>query len=117
MLLKFGGTVEHMIKVLPDDCTVIAGFRLRIVRKGDRYGVNGCLTQSDERPVVEFYDMRYPHTQFGQFISSYYICTLLQSDKLGCGLNLHGGVPEWSISAKDMVAVKSFIQERQEAVL
>jgi len=116
MLLKFGGTTERTIEVRPDDCTVIAGFRLRIVRKGDRYGVNGCLTQSDARPVVEFYDIRSPHTQFGQFVSSYFIATLLQADRWGCGLSLHGGVPEWSISAEDMVTVRSFLRAREVAL-
>jgi hypothetical protein len=59
------------------------------------------------RPMVEFYDRRGHDTDlpgFGQFTGGYYyLSTLLGLDDFsnepvdGEGLNLHGGVPEWSI--------------------
>jgi hypothetical protein len=71
--------------------------------------VNG----SDPRPVVEFYDCRYEHTPYGQFVSRYYVETLLENILPGVpvgGLNLDGGVPSWSISAKAMGRVIAWLQ-------
>jgi len=35
-------------------------YNVRIVRKGDRFGRDDCLTHDDDRPMVEFYDSNYP---------------------------------------------------------
>jgi hypothetical protein len=89
-------------------------FNVRIVNKGDKYGLNNCLTHEGDKPLVEFYDTRYPHTEFGQFVSRYYVETILGDDGYGPkdgGLNLHGGVPEWTVSAKDMDTVRTFLKE------
>ena len=43
-------------------------FNVRIVRAGDRYGRDNCLTHDKDEPLVEFYDSRYPHTEYGQFV-------------------------------------------------
>jgi hypothetical protein len=59
--------------------------------------------------MVEFYDTRYPHTQYGQFVSRYYVDTIL--DGSDCGLCLDGGVPSWTVSAEDMKTVRSFLKE------
>ena len=89
-------------------------FNVRIVNKGDKYGLDNCLTHEGDKPLVEFYDTRYPHTEFGQFVSRYYVETILNDDGYGpkdCGLILHGGVPEWTLSAKDMDTVRNFLKE------
>jgi hypothetical protein len=47
----------------------------------------------------------YAFTEYGQFVSSYYISTFLEGDwkrERGRGLNLNGGVPEWQISGAMM---------------
>ena len=89
-------------------------WNVRIVKTGDKYGRDMCLT-NDKAPMVEFYDSRYPHTQYGQFVSRYYISTILSQDKYGYyqypnGLCLDGRVPAWQVSAEDMVEVVSFLQ-------
>lgn len=83
-------------------------FNVRIVNKGDKYGLNDCLV-NDEKPMVEFYDTRYPHTQYGQFVSRYYVETILDGSE--CGLCLDGGEPSWTVSAEDMKTVRSFLKE------
>ena len=87
-------------------------FNVRIVRTGDSYGHNFCLTHGENAPLVEFYDSRYAHTEFGQFISRYYVSTILESDK---GLCLEGSVPEWSVSADDMPAVRVWLKKEVTA--
>jgi hypothetical protein len=82
-------------------------FNVRIVRKGEGYGLDSRLTHDKEEPFVEFYDKRYPHTEYGQFISRYYVSTILEYDNQG--LCLDGGIPEWSISARDMGVVRSWL--------
>ena len=72
----------------------------RIVIRGDRYGLDGCLTHDKDQPLIEFYDERYEHNEWlmptmnGQFVSRYYLSTLLH-DRSHYGLILDGGVPEW----------------------
>lgn len=91
-------------------------FNVRIVRKGDRYGRDFCLTHDKEdEPLVEFYDTRYPHTEYGQFVSRYYVSTLLSDKGNGpknTGLCLDGGVPSWTVSAKDMDTVRAYLREQ-----
>lgn len=68
---------------------------VRIVEHGDNYGLNDALTHKGERPLVEFYDTRHEHTDLGQFVSRYYLGTLIDGEG---GLNLQGGVPTWYIN-------------------
>jgi hypothetical protein len=82
-------------------------FNVRVVNTGDKYGRDFCLT-NDKAPMVEFYDTRYPHTQYGQFVSRYYVDTLLERDT--GGLCLDGGVPSWTVSAEDMATVRNFLK-------
>ena len=84
-------------------------WNVRIVKTGDQYGLNMCLT-NDKAPMVEFYDSRYPHTEYGQFVSRYYISTILSDKEYPNGLCLDGRVPAWQVSAEDMVDVLYFLQ-------
>lgn len=89
-------------------------WNVRIVNTGDNYGRAMCLT-NDKAPMVEFYDVRYPHTQYGQFVSRYYISTILSQDSRGGeysnGLCLDGRVAAWHVSAEDMAQVVTFLKE------
>lgn len=65
--------------------------------------------------LVSFYDTRYNHTQYGQFVGRYYASTLLGLDGYGSsirdrGLNLHGGIDDWSINADNANHVVDFIE-------
>ena len=93
----------------------VSKFNVRVINKGDKYGLDFCLTHNEDKPLVEFYDSRYPHTEFGQFVSRYYVDTILGKEgyhgRSEGGLCLHGGIPEWSVSAEDMATVRAFLQE------
>lgn len=89
-------------------------FNVRIIREGDRYGLDDCLELKGE-PVIEFYDCRYAGIKFGprgQFVSRYKLSTLLDDEiRLSrLGLCLHGGVPGWSASASEMRQVFEYIR-------
>ena len=83
-------------------------YHVRVVRSGDRYGLNFCLTHDKDEPLVEFCDSRYPHTKHGQFVSRYYLSTILEMGDTG--LCLDGGEPEWEVSAEDMAAVRAWLE-------
>ena len=91
-------------------------FNVRIVNKGDKYGREFCLTHDTDKPMVEFYDRRYPHTQYGQFVSSYDVGTLLGHDGFYGGeptgalcLDL-GNAESWTVSAEDKILVRAYLQ-------
>lgn len=89
----------------------IEGFNVRIVTGGMGYGKDDCLILAGwEDPLVEFYDSRRPTPdRRGQFVSRYFFTTILASDHPH-GLQLDGGVPEWSISPQGMRDVKRYIR-------
>ena len=94
---------------------------VRIVRKGDRYGLNDCLTHGETRPLVEFYDGRFTDKfgERGQFISRYYASTLLDDCvRLGQrGLILDGGVAEWKIDGPTMAGILRWIDRNKSGLL
>lgn len=96
----------------PDDYCVVtnapgnAVMVAKLLREGDRYGLNNCLTWQQADPGIEFFDGRYPHTPCGQFVSRYYLKTLLESvQKSNRGICLDGGVPDWALAGVEFVDV------------
>jgi hypothetical protein len=79
-------------------------FNVRVVSRGDKYGLNFALTHNGIMPLVEFYDSRYPHTEFGQFVSRYYLDTIVNRDDR-FALSLDGGVTAWTVPAEVMAEV------------
>ena len=88
-------------------------FNVRIVNPGDGYGLitDGvyALTNKSEMALVEFYDARYPHTEFGQFVSRYWMDTLAEHTP-GEGLNLDGGIPDWKVDGPAMDLVIAWLK-------
>ena len=92
----------------------IGRFNVRIVLKGDKYGLEDCLTHKEKKPLVEFYDTKHMgkgFSRYGQFVSRYYAQTLIDDfDKVTRnGLALVGYEPAWSVSPEDMVKVIKFM--------
>lgn len=79
-------------------------FNVRVVNEGDNYGLDNCLTHEGEKPLVEFYDARFPHTKYGQFVSRYYVETILPHEG---ELNLDFGIPDWSIDSVTLAKIVS----------
>lgn len=110
---------------LPDLTT--GKWRVRLVMPGDHYGRGDVLTYRQEDadrygsglPMVEFYDTSANPLEFpgGQFVSRYYMDTLLGTDDLRLGtplrdmqaLSLDGGVPAWTVSGDDLKTVATWL--------
>jgi len=84
-------------------------FNVRIVNNGQRYGATGSLVHDKDDPLVEFYDSRYPHTDYGQFVSRYYASTLLEGENRGLCLD-GGNADSWSVSADGMTLVRAYLK-------
>jgi hypothetical protein len=94
-------------------------FNVRVVNKGDKYGRDFCLTHEEDKPLVEFYDSRYPHTDFGQFITRYYVATILgknahRLDEETGALHLDLGIPAWTVSERHMDIVRAYLKGATE---
>ena len=88
----------------------ITPFRIRVVMSGENYGRDDCLTHEGSEPLVEFFDKRFPHTPNGQFVSRYYLETVV---KISDGLNLDGGVDAWKVSKEGI----DFVQEKLKELI
>lgn len=86
----------------------IEKFTVRFVNNGDKYGLDFCLTHDKDEPMIEFYDARYPLTEFGQFVSRYYVKSLRGHT---ARLILDGGIPEWTVSSDGMKQVQNLIEQ------
>jgi hypothetical protein len=109
---KLGSPTIHTegvtMKVL--DINGVAGpMRVLFVPKGEP-SPNHKNSENKTDSVVEFYDGRYPHTPEGQFISRYYVGTLLESEGSGRGLDLNGGVPNWKVYGTTMDMVRDWVR-------
>jgi hypothetical protein len=77
-------------------------FTMRVVRTGDRYGKD-MQTTNGGSPMVEFYDARYPFDTdpdgrvLGQFVTRYNYTGMGARADQPTGLNLDGGVPDWTL--------------------
>lgn len=93
----------------------------RLLLPGDAYGLEGCLAWEHEEPGLEFYDASQDQAKFGPFGQftggRYYLGTLLESFGQHAGLVLQGGVPEWSIPAREKDAAIVFAVNRADALL
>ena len=77
----------------------------RIVKQGDKYGLNNCLTHFQSASMVEFYD-----TSNGeQFVSRYYVETFLGIED-GVGLMLDGGCSAWNLDGESVDSVKDWLK-------
>ena len=99
---------------------------VKLVMKGNKYGLDNCLTHDEDEPMVEFYDLHYPETfgPDGQFVSRYNLSTILcegcplsREDLMNSsardpevGINLDGGVDAWSMSGPCLTEVLEVIQ-------
>lgn len=108
---------------VPETIVVTASNRIRflarILRTGDRYGLDDVLEWTEDRPGVEFYDTRHPHTRFGQFVSRYYVETLMEDfgpfgveDFGPFGVDLHVGIADWKIDGQAMMLVRRWLHHQ-----
>ena len=87
-------------------------FRVVYVPPGQE-SLNFPRLAADERDLVEFYDLRHPHTPDGQFVSRYYVDTLMEGRTLDYGLDLDGGIEDWTIDARTMRVVLGWLRSQR----
>jgi hypothetical protein len=125
MVLRLGKQTqagEHpmMTLTLKNTKSPLTNMLVRIVEPGDGYGLYNrktgeyALTNSKSAPLVEFYDLDNDHTPHGQFVSRYYLSTLLERES--GGLCLDGGEPKWNVNANEMNEVRRFLRAAQEQI-
>lgn len=130
---------DHSYKESSDKAAILADFttgkwRAHLVMPGGHYGRTGALTYEPEEaakygsglPLVEFYDMSQDPVAFpgGQFVSRYYMSTLLGTDNLHLdepirdikALCLDGGVPSWTIAGDDLKRVSDWLDRAYTAL-
>lgn len=78
----------------------------RIVKQGDRFGLNNCLTHDKPASMIEFCD-----TSNGEqfVVSRYYVETIL-SIKNHCGLMLDAFQPAWHLDGESVDSVKEWLE-------
>lgn len=102
--------MKHKVKLIPSIVVYSdlgVPFTVKVVREGQTYGLNKCLTHKKTDPMIEFYDARFMNEEGfdpeGQFVSRYCLRTLrglpggMGHDITSSGLCLQGDVPSWSI--------------------
>lgn len=99
------------IKIFHDKDTG-QSWNVRLVRRGERYGLNNDITHNEDDPLVEFFDTRNEHTNLGQFVSRYFRSTLLESEE--GGLCLQGGEPRWNIQSNCMARIRKWLKEASQ---
>jgi len=82
-------------------------FNVRLVREGDRYGLNDCLVHDKDDPMVEFWDAIYEHDPrftpgLGQFTARYYLSTLTER-RSSHALALCGHEPVWTVTGGNVM--------------
>jgi hypothetical protein len=63
----------------------------------------------DDRAYIQFYDGRYSFSPDGQFITEYYVSTLLESPGPN-GLDLYGSEPCWKIDGPTMTLLVEWLK-------
>jgi hypothetical protein len=96
---------SHVIVLLNEPYAPILA---RIVEMGDRYGRDFALIHDRSVPFVEFFDMRFPQTQFGQFVARYDLDTIMESKNEGLCLDF--GVPSWTLTEDSFHWVKAWLR-------
>jgi len=83
-------------------------FNTKLIRAGDKYGLDDCLTH-DGDPMLEFYDPRYQHTPIGQFVSRYYVRTLLEGNTTGLMLDTQHS--DWQVDQEQMTEIRDWLKK------
>lgn len=82
---------------------------VRLIYRGEGYGVDDQVIHEGDEPLAEFFDTRYEHTDLGQFVSHHYRSTLLECGQ--GGLILHGEVPSWVVYDDCMERIRKWLKE------
>jgi hypothetical protein len=63
-----------------------------------------------DNDIVKIYDTRYDFTMHGQFVSDYYVDTILEMENDGRGLDLYGGIRDWFLTSENVLSLQEFLK-------
>jgi hypothetical protein len=88
-------------------------FRVRCVRKGQRYGLNDCLVHDRDEPLVEFTDVTpgAPAACGHHFVARYLAGAVLHWPD-GEDLWLHGRALAWRLCPAQVRQVQGWLRDR-----
>jgi len=82
---------------------------LNLVKSWGIFNVRLYLSNKNKL-MVEFYDKRFPFSEYGQLISSYYASSVLDVPMKALTLELWSDVPVWHIPANYMLEIREWIE-------
>lgn len=112
-----------------DKTLPLENWTVRLIMPGDRYGEKDNLFNTDNKPLVEFYDADYKGNPrfgpYGQFTGGRYYLETLQGKGVissgrgehRCELSLDDSIPKWTVSAKDMNVIMDWLDTREAQLL
>lgn len=112
-----------------DKTLPLENWTIRLIMPGDRYGEKDNLINTDNKPLVEFYDADYKGNPsfgpYGQFTGGRYYLETLQGKGVissgrgehRCELSLDDSIPKWTVSAKDMNVIMDWLDTREAQLL
>lgn len=83
---------------------------IRLIRKGDAYGLNDKLTHDHALPMVEFFRHEQGNEDKRFFVSRYYVETLLKSN--ANGIQLEGRDPAFTLHDPAYADVLQWLREQ-----
>lgn len=118
-------------KTLEFTATNGSQFVARVVLKGDKYGRHFDIEHDMDEPMIEFYDAQSMHTQYGQFVTRYYMYSLAEINQesgtpplsvtLASNVDLYGDFQEWQVDRENINRVtawaKNIIDKDQDQYL
>ena len=104
------------VKLVFDPTTRVT-WAVRLVRQGERYGLNDSLAHDGDVPLVEFYDTRHGHTDLGQLVSRYSADTIVDSRPHLEGILLETSSPDWQLGQLALARVQTWLRRELATVL
>lgn len=86
-------------------------WKIRVVKKNERHGLNYKIVNNSADSIIEFYDMTQDEEAFpiGQFVSSYFWSTLSKQE-FKAGLSLYGDVKSWTLTAESVNEIINWLK-------
>lgn len=92
----------------PNNYGYVKAWLVRIISKGQYHGAYNTICHDNDKKLVEFISL-----DTNQFVSSYYLDTLLEGANPNVGLNLYGGVESWSIDNKNYSEIIKWLKTQK----
>ncbi len=113
------GITERFVDTSQD--LLVGKWRVHVIPTGGHYGAHNEQVNNG-KPMVSFFDTSCDARKFGpngQFVSQYYVDTLLGRDGYSTGKYPHGlaldpAVPSWMISASEMAQITEYLRAQEK---